>query len=117
MHIQVNTDNHIQGSAELTIQVTAVVEGVLGRFGDRITRVEVQLNDTNSRKKFGGSDKRCVIEARLAGLDPITVTYEGTSIEQALERAADKLQKTLDRTLGRRDDVKRRTSFGGDQTI
>jgi hypothetical protein len=71
----------------------------------------------NSSKKSGGSDKRCAIEARLAGLDPITVTEEGSTLERVLEGAADKLQKTLDRTLGRRDDVKRRTSFAGDQTI
>jgi hypothetical protein len=71
----------------------------------------------NSSKKSGGRDKRCAIEARMAGLDPITVTDEGSSLEQVLEGAADKLQKTLDRTLGRRDDVKRRTSFAGDQTI
>lgn len=117
MQVQVNTDNHIQGSAGLTSQVLAVVENALGRFGDRITRVEVQFNDMNSSKKSGGRDKRCAIEARIAGLDPITVTEVGSSVQQVLEGAAHKLQKTLDRTLGRRDDVKGRTSFAGDQTI
>ncbi len=116
MQIQVNTDNHTHGSAELTRQVEDVVQDALGRFGDRITRVEVQLSDENSRKKTGGADKRCVMEARLAGLQPITVSDEGASLEQALSGAADKLEKTLKRTLGRLEDPKGRTSYAGDQT-
>jgi ribosome-associated translation inhibitor RaiA len=117
MNIQVNTDNHIQGGVELTRQVEAVVEGALGRFGDRITRVEVHLSDESSSAKSRDDDKRCVMEARLAGLQPISVSHQGASVEQALDGAADKLERMLDRTLGRRDDPKGRTSFGGDQTI
>ena len=115
MQIQVNTDNHIEGSAELTRQVEAVVEGALARFSDRITRVEVHLTDESSSSKARDNDKRCVM--RLAGLQPITVSHQGAALEQALDGAADKLAKTLDRTLWRLDDPKGRTSYGGDQTI
>ncbi len=118
MQIQVNTDNHIEGSAELTRQVKAVVEEALGaHFSDRITRVEVHLTDGSSSSKARDNDKRCVMEARLAGLQPITVSHQGAALEQALDGAADKLAKTLDRTLWRLDDPKGRTSYGGDQTI
>jgi ribosome-associated translation inhibitor RaiA len=117
MQIQVNTDNHIEGSAELTRQVKAVVEEALARFSDRITRVEVHLTDESSSSKARDNDKRCVMEARLAGLQPITVSHQGAALEQALDGAADKLAKTLDRTLWRLDDPKGRTSYGGDQTI
>jgi ribosomal subunit interface protein len=117
MQIQVNTDNHVEGSDNLTRQVEAAVEDALGRFGDRITRVEVQLTDQNSSAKTGDDDKRCAMEARLAGLKPITVSARGASLEQAIDAATDKLRKTLDRTLGRLDERKGRTSFGGDQTI
>ncbi|OOO02372.1 MAG: hypothetical protein USCGTAYLOR_01417 [Chromatiales bacterium USCg_Taylor] len=116
MQIQVNTDNHIQGSEQLTHQVEAVVEGALGRFGDRITRVEVHLTDESSSSKFRDNDKRCVMEARLSGLRPISVSHQGASLEQALDGAADKLEKTLKRTLERLDDPKGRTSYGGNQT-
>jgi ribosome-associated translation inhibitor RaiA len=115
MQIQVHTDNHIKGSAALTRHVESVVQSTLARFGDRITRVEVHLNDENSSVKAGGNDKRCAMEARLAGLQPITVTKHGDTVEQALDAAADTLQKTLDRHLGRLDDSKGRTSFGGEQ--
>lgn len=117
MQIHVNTDNHIEGGEELTRQVEAVVEGALGRFGERITRVEVHLTDESSSSKSRDNDKRCVMEARLTSLQPITVSHQGASLEQALDGAADKLEKTLKRTLGRLDDPKGRTSFGGDQTI
>lgn len=117
MQIQVNTDNHIASGEKLTRHVGAVVEGALGRFGDRITRVEVHLTDENSSSKSGDNDKRCVMEARLAGLQPITVSDQGATVEQALDGAADKLEKSLSRTLERLGDPKGRTSFGGDQTI
>jgi ribosome-associated translation inhibitor RaiA len=115
MQIQVNTDNQIEGSEALNRQVEVVVAGALGRFGNRITRVEVHLSDQNSSQKAAQNDKRCVMEARLAGLQPITVSDQGSSLEQALDGAADKLVQSLTRTLGRLDDPKGRTSFAGGQ--
>ena len=117
MQIQVNTDNHIEGGAELTRQVEAVVEGTLGRFARQITRVEVHLTDESSSAKARDNDKRCVMEARLRGLQPIAVSHQGATLEQALDGAADKLEQTLDRTLGRLADSKGRTSYGAEQTI
>jgi ribosome-associated translation inhibitor RaiA len=117
MQIQVNTDSHIAGTAELTRQVEAVVKGALGRFADRITRVEVHLTDDSSRSNALEKDKRCVMEARVAGLQPIAVSHQALVLEEALSGAADKLETSLDRTLGRLDDPKGRTSYSGDQTM
>ena len=108
MRIQVNTDNHIQGSKALTLQVESVVEDALRRFTDRITRVEVHLTDEDSKSKSGDDDIRCVMEARLAGLQPIAVSERSDSMEQAISGAAEKLEKAITRTLGRRDDRKPR---------
>jgi len=55
------------------------------------------------------------MEARVAGLQPINVSADGSSLEQALDSAADILEKTLKRTLGRLDDPKGRLSYAGDQ--
>ena len=115
MQIQVNTDNHTAGSADLTRHVEGVVEHALGRFGERVTRVEVHLTDESSSKKSNGNDKRCVMEARLASLQPITVSADGPSHGQAISSAAEKLEKSLDRTLGRLHDPKGRMSFAGEQ--
>ena len=117
MQIQVNTDSHVEGGPDLTRRVEEIVENSLGRFGDRITRLEVHVNDVNSGSKAGDHDMRCAIEARLAGLDPITVTHQAAFVDQAVKGAADKLKTTLDRTLGRLNDRKGGTSAAGDQTI
>lgn len=116
MQIQVQTDNHTAGGVGLTRQVESVVEGALERFGDRIKRVEVHFTDENGTQKSSHSDKRCVMEARLAGLKPITVSAKGSTLRQALDGAAAKLEKTLTRTPKRLDDSKGRTSYAGDDT-
>ncbi len=108
MQIQVRTDSYIAAGVELNRQVESIVEGALSRFGDRITRVEVHLADDNSDEKFGDKDKSCVMEARLAGFQPITASHKGSSLEQALAGAADTLQRTLKRTLGRLDSLSKR---------
>lgn len=116
MQIQVNTDNHIVGSAELTLQVESAVQSALGRFSERITRVEVHLTDVNGSQKTRGDDIRCVIEARLGGLQPTTVTKNGPSVALAVDNAVDTLEKTLDRTLERLEQHKGRESYAGDQS-
>ncbi len=114
MQIQVHTDNHIDGSESLAQHVRDVVASSLERFGKQLTRVEVQLGDENSRAKAGGDDKRCMMEARLSGLQPMTVTHHAESVHLAIDGAVDKLEKLLDKTLGRMHDHKGRTSFSGE---
>lgn len=115
MQILLTCDNNITGTTGLTSYVEGVVEGTLGRFRDRMTRVEVHLTDENSSNKASDNDKRCVIEARMAGMQPIAVRHDGATLEQALEGAAEKLEKTLDRKVDKLDDPKGRTSFSGDE--
>lgn len=117
MQLQIHTDNHVERTDELTQQVHAVVEGTLDRFGEQLMRVEVHINDTNSSEKNGANDKRCMMEARLAGMQPIAVTHHAASLEQAIDGAAEKLERTLDHRLGKLEHKKGNTSFGGDQTI
>jgi hypothetical protein len=69
MKIQINTDSTVEGPEELSLETEEIVERGLARFGDRVTRVEVHLSDVNSAKQ-GVDDKRCLIEARLSGLQP-----------------------------------------------
>lgn len=116
MLVQLTTDNHISGREALAARVENELKSALDRFAPQITRVEVHLNDENSHKG-GSSDKRCMIEARLAGLQPITVTETSSSLDAALEGAIDKLVKVLDKTTDKLSDHKGRTSFGGDQSI
>ena len=100
MNIQINTDNHIGGSDELTRQVEDAVEGSLGWFGEWITRVEVHPSDESSSSKSRDNDKRCVMEARPAGHQPLSVSHQGSTMDQALNGSAKKLVWLLDDTKG-----------------
>ena len=104
MQIQVNTDNHIEGSAELTAFVTAAIEEKIRRFASRITRIEAHFTDENSSGKSADDDKRCVLEARINGLDPVSVTDRASELHQALQGAIRKLQARLDTLLGKLQD-------------
>jgi ribosome-associated translation inhibitor RaiA len=101
MQIQINTDGNIEGHEQLAQQVEAVVRDGLQRFTAKLTRVEVHLSDENSDKKSGAEDKRCLLEARLAGLQPIAVSHEAATTEQAVDGALERLTHLLDGTLGR----------------
>jgi hypothetical protein len=101
MQIQINTDGNIEGHEQLAQQVEAVVRDGLQRCIEKITRVEVHLSDENSDKKFGVEDKRCLLEARPAGHQPIAVSHEAATTELAVEGALERLTHLLDDTLGR----------------
>jgi ribosome-associated translation inhibitor RaiA len=100
MQIQVHSDNHIEGSARLVEWVSASVASKLERFDDELTRVVVHLHDDNGQKA-GAQDKRCQIEARPKGLQPLSVTHKAESLEQAIEGAVEKLHHALDHQFGK----------------
>ena len=100
MQIQINSDHHITGSPELAGQVQALVRDTLDRYSDRITRVEVHLNDINGTK--GGADKRCLMEARLGGLGPVAVNHEAENLDLAINGALEKLERALEHKLGKK---------------
>lgn len=106
MRIQINTDHNIEGHEALADHLRAIVETALSRFGERITRVEVHLSDQNG-DKFGRTDKRCVMEARLAGRQPIAVTNEAATVDEAVDGAAGKLTRLIETTLGRLHDERK----------
>ena len=103
MRIQVNTDSNIEGREKLTVHVRSVVESALNRFSDQITRVEVHLSDQNGDKS-GQDDKRCMMEARLKGRQPTAVTHDAATLDQAVDGAADRIQRSIESALGRLQD-------------
>lgn len=100
MIIQFNSDNNISAHEKLSDYFTTVISEALSRFSNQITRVEVHLTDENSHKN-GQNDKRCLLEARLEGMNPIAVTNHAETVEQAINGALDKLKSSLDSELGR----------------
>lgn len=106
MQIQINTDNTIGGSEAMAAQTTEVVTHALRHLSDRITRVEVHVEDENG-PKTGQNDIRCALEARLENREPIAVTDHADSVQAAVRGAAKKLVALIEHTLGRADAVRR----------
>ena len=105
MRIQFNTDDNVEGHDALAQQATAEIEAVLGRFSDQITRVEVHLSDENAGRS-GAGDKRCAMEARPAGRQPLAVTHQRATLEEAYRGAARKLRSAVESTFGKLADQK-----------
>lgn len=101
MQIQVNTDNNIDGTAELEAHVVSTIESRLERFRDDVTRVEVHLADESAGRSTA-DDKRCMLEARLSGRSPVTVSSHSATVEDALSAAVGKLVTVLGRESDRR---------------
>ncbi len=100
MQIQINTDHHIEGHEALVAWATGEIKTALSRHSEHITRVEVHLSDENGHKS-GTNDKRCVMEARVEGRQPLVVTHHAETLYQAVTGAADKLTRLITSTLGR----------------
>ncbi len=117
MHVEVRTDNHIQGSEKLFEEISDGLKDALKHHADQITRVEVHLADVNG-PKGAANDKRCLMEVRLAGHQPIVASHQAGTIDDAVDGATAKLSRSLESTLGRLHDPKGpQTSIGGDQVI
>jgi putative sigma-54 modulation protein len=69
----------------------------LARGGDRIGRVVVRLSDLNGPR--GGIDKRCLIEIRLDGLPAVVVEDIQSDLYAAIDRAAGRAGRTINRRL------------------
>ena len=100
MKIQLNTDKNVNGSEELQGLLTYIITEELGRFNDQITRLEVHISDEDGRKE-GPKDKRCLLEARIEGMQPIAVTNFANTPEQAVIGAIDKLKNKFKSKIGR----------------
>jgi ribosomal subunit interface protein len=109
MQVLVNSDHHITASESLSERVESVVTDSVDRFSDRITRVEVHLKDVNGAKR-GDEDKRCTMEARIGGLAPIAVSHDAATLQEAIDGAADKLERALEHAVGRLQEMPRRAS-------
>lgn len=114
MLVNVTTDNNIRGSETLRLHIASLLEDALEKYGDRVTRIEVSLTDENSDKKQGEDDLRCFFEARLAGMQPVTVSCQATSMEVAIDGAVDKLLHALDHRVGKQEHKKGRTASHGE---
>lgn len=94
MQIQYNYAD-IPSSTALETHAESQLTSAIGHLADRLTRIEVYFQDANGDQKRGPADKRCTLEARPRGLDPIDVHADTDSYITAVNEAAGKLKRAL----------------------
>lgn len=102
MEFQFNSDSSVMGTENVAERIEEQLRHKLSRFSDRLTRLEVHVGDENARKG-GGDDKRCMIEARPRGGDPVSATAHSDTVDNAARDAAGKLTTLLERHFGKAD--------------
>lgn len=103
LHVEYNYAN-IDASDALESHVAETLTSAIGRFEDKLTRVEVHFSDLNGPNKGGHADKRCMLEARPRGRDPIAVDSVADTYYTAVSDAAGKLKRALANRLERERD-------------
>lgn len=99
MQIQINAGD-VQHSDAIDEWIEEEVRNAMELFENQVTRVEVHLRNLNGPKH--GVDKRCTMEARLAGLDPLAVEADSADLYQAVHLAAGKLARAVKHKVERR---------------
>ncbi len=96
MQVIINSDNQVDLNQQTIEQWQTEIATSLQRFSDWVTRVEVHVTDENSDSKGGSDDIRCLMEARPANRQPVSIEVRAASLEQAI---SDSIQ-TMNRRLG-----------------
>lgn len=99
MQIQINPGKNVTLHSKLSNFVETELNRTLRRFDTHLTRVEVHLSDDTRTKGVQG--KRCTLEARPRGLQPVVVTGFAPNTHKSVTGAAEKMKRQLDATFGR----------------
>jgi predicted component of type VI protein secretion system len=105
VYIQIHADNQVLSDAGRDARLEDQIRQRLARFENRITDVEVHVQDVNG-PRGGASDLRCTLEARLNGVPPVAVAEHGSSVDRAILGAAKKAVRALDHQLGKLGDAR-----------
>ena len=104
MQILVNTDRHTTRTEDLVERVEAIAQKELKHQASHLTRVEYFLSDVNSETRAGSTDKRCVVEGRIAGQHPVAAEHRSEDIQQAILEATRQLVRGLDKVISKSQD-------------
>ena len=108
MQVLINSDNQVDLREDLVQRWQGDIAESLKRFDNWITRVEVHLTDENSHTKGGLNDIRCLLEARPADRQPVSVEVRGATAELALADGIDTLSRRLGTILDKTRTQKRK---------
>ena len=98
MQVEIHTHG-FELTAGLRVHVEQRLQYTLSRFQERVARVAVRLSDINGPR--GGVDKHCHLQLRLRGLPDIVIKDTEADLYVAVDRAAQRAGRTLERHLRR----------------
>lgn len=101
MQIQIHCDD-FDLTEGLRDHIVKRLAYALNHGRDMVSRVVVRLSDVNGPR--GGVDKCCGIEVRLKGASTIVIDDTQADLYVAIDRAAERTGRTLDRRIARRHD-------------
>ncbi|WP_373186244.1 hypothetical protein [Halopseudomonas sp.] len=102
MHIEINAERSIQCDAALSLRVDELVRSRLAPFADRVIRVDAGLSDWCADIETDNVGKRCVLQAQLAGHEPVIADDTGETIEQATNNASKAMLEQLQHLASRK---------------
>lgn len=105
---------HVAGldlGPEMKVYGERRIQFALGRFAQRINRLDLHLNDENGPK--GGVDKKCRLIARILPFGTIAIQDYDADIHALLDGAVDRLARSIRRELDRRRDHRNVTAGAG----
>lgn len=103
MQILLHSGPNTDGSHGMAEHLDAVVKAAMGRFGERVTRVEAHLSDVDGQTKSSVADIHCTLEARLLGLDAVVVKEQAGNAHQAIEGALRKLKRAVGEAIAKHE--------------
>jgi ribosome-associated translation inhibitor RaiA len=112
MQVLLQADPNTDGSHKMQAHLDAVVKDALGRFGERITRVEAHLSDAHSALKTSPDDIHCTLEAHVVGMGPVVVKDHAGNAHQAIDGAVRKLKRAVTSEIEKHDPRSRRARSG-----
>jgi ribosome-associated translation inhibitor RaiA len=103
MQILLQSDPNTDGSQLMAVHFATVVKAAMGRFGERVTRVEAHLSDAVGQARTSGNDIHCTLQATLQGLDAIVVKEQSGNAHQAIDGALRKLKRAVGAEIAKHD--------------
>ena len=114
MQIQIHADD-FDLTEGLRDHVAKRLAYALNHTRDIVVRIVVRLSDVNGPR--GGVDKRCGIEVRLKGASAIAIDDTQADLYVAIDRAAERTGRTLDRRIARRHQLATRRARPGQSKL
>ncbi|HVX62794.1 MAG TPA: HPF/RaiA family ribosome-associated protein [Pirellulales bacterium] len=99
MKIEVSSDAPI--TETVLKEVAAEIESGLERFQDRLTRAEAHLKHVAGAPP--GGSRSCSLEIRPAGREPVVVSGQASTLEEAVKGAVEKMYRLLNSMFGKLD--------------